>query len=215
MRNELQLLQVTFQPASHAPLPHSAFRIPHSAMSRPPLLVRSPGEPRDAAFEFDALFTGLYPSLFRYLQRLTGDVDAAEDAAQEAFVRLLGRSMPEREARLWLFTVATNLVRDAARRQKRRSTLLALWATPPPVPPRPDEAAERAQRVAGARAALDAVPERDRQLLLMRQEGFTYEEIARVAGVAPSSVGTLLARALRRFAGAYGDPEREDGDDPR
>jgi RNA polymerase sigma-70 factor (ECF subfamily) len=50
---------------------------------------------------------------------------------------------------------------------------------------------------------LDRLPERDRQLLLMREEGFKYEEIAQVVGVAPASVGTLIARALKRFVEAY------------
>jgi DNA-directed RNA polymerase specialized sigma24 family protein len=37
----------------------------------------------------------------------------------------------------------------------------------------------------------------------MREEGFKYEEIANVVGVAPASVGTLIARALRRFVEVY------------
>jgi RNA polymerase sigma-70 factor (ECF subfamily) len=60
---------------------------------------------------------------------------------------------------------------------------------------------------------LDRLPERDRQLLLMREEGFKYEEIARVVGVAPASVGTLIARALKRFVAMY--EAREVVDDPR
>jgi DNA-directed RNA polymerase specialized sigma24 family protein len=71
--------------------------------------------------DYDALFRDVYPSLFRYLHRLTGDQDSAEDIAQESFVRLLGRSMPEHEARLWLFTVATNLFRDGTRTTRRWS----------------------------------------------------------------------------------------------
>ncbi|HLL82211.1 MAG TPA: sigma factor, partial [Longimicrobium sp.] len=69
----------------------------------------------EAGADYDALFRRVYPSLFRYLHRLTGDTDAADDMAQEAFVRLLGRKLPEDEARLWLFTVATNLFRDRTR----------------------------------------------------------------------------------------------------
>jgi DNA-directed RNA polymerase specialized sigma24 family protein len=49
-------------------------------------------------------------------------------------------------------------------------------------------------------------------LLLMREEGFRYEEIAAVIGVAPASVGTLIARALKRFADVY--QSREAGDVP-
>lgn len=161
--------------------------------------------------DFDALFRRLYPSLHRYAHRMTGDPDAADDIAQEAFVRLLGRPLPEDEARLWLFTVATNLFRDRARTGKRRERLLA--AGPPPFSPlpRPDEEAERSDDVRRVREALARLAPRERQMLLMREEGFRYDEIARAAGVAPGSVGTLLARALKRFAAAYDAPQKERG----
>ena len=170
-----------------------------------PRLTR--GEPVD----YDALFRRLYPSLFRYLHRMTGDSDAADDIAQESFVRLLGRDMPEDEARLWLFTVATNLFRDGARTHKRRERLLAVRPWAPTPLPRPDEAAEKAATVERVREALGRLAPRDQQMLLMREEGFRYDEIAKVAGVAPGSVGTLLARAARRFVAAW-DHEETDGE---
>jgi len=160
--------------------------------------------------DFESLFETLYPSLYRYLHRLTGDADIAEDIAQEAFVRLLRQSLPEDEVRPWLFTVAMNLVRDNARKTERRQRLLT--AAPILVTPTalPDESVERAEKIARVKAVLDRLPERDRQLLLMREEGFKYEEIAAVVGVAPASVGTLIARALRRFTNVY--QAREAGD---
>jgi RNA polymerase sigma-70 factor, ECF subfamily len=163
-----------------------------------------------AIVDFDALFEALYPSLFRYLHRLTGDPDVAEDIAQEAFVRLLRQSLGDHEVRPWLFTVATNLVRDTARKSERRQRLLS--GAPKlvqPMPP-PDESVERAETVAGVRRALDRIPERDQQLLLMREEGFKYDEIAAVVGVAPASVGTLIARAMKRFVEAYESAEVYD-----
>jgi RNA polymerase sigma-70 factor, ECF subfamily len=166
-----------------------------------------------AIVDFDALFEALYPSLFRYLHRLTGDSDVAEDIAQEAFVRLLRQKLAESEVRPWLFTVATNLVRDTARKSERRQRLLS--GAPrlvTPLPP-PDEAVERSETVATVRRALDRIPERDQQLLLMREEGFKYDEIAAVVGVAPASVGTLIARALKRFVEAY--ESEEVVDEPR
>ena len=51
--------------------------------------------------------------------------------------------------------------------------------------------------------AMDELPERDRHLLLMREEGFSYQEIAAAIGVAPGSVGTLIARAIKRFTAVY------------
>jgi RNA polymerase sigma-70 factor (ECF subfamily) len=180
----------------------STLRAPRSV--QPP--VSTPG-----AVDYDALFRRIYPSLFRYLHRMTGDADAADDIAQESFVRLLGRELPEDEARLWLFTVATNLFRDSTRTFKRRERLLAVRPWTPTALPRPDEAAEAAATVRRVRSALDRLAPRDRQMLIMREEGFRYDEIAQVAGVAPGSVGTLLARAARRFVAAWehGDNDGE------
>jgi RNA polymerase sigma-70 factor (ECF subfamily) len=123
--------------------------------------------------------------------------------AQEAFVRLLRQDLPEPEVRPWLFTVAMNLVRDRARKTERRQRLLT--NAPSLVKPAalPDEDVERSERIQRVRRVLAQLPERDRQLLLMREEGFKYEEIAQVVGVAPASVGTLIARALRRFVEAF------------
>ncbi|CAN5661549.1 N/A [soil metagenome] len=153
--------------------------------------------------DFDAVFESLYPSLFRYLHRLTGDQDIAEDIAQEAFVRLLRQPLPDDEVRPWVFTVAMNLVRDYARKNERRQRLLQGAPELVTRTPLPDEDVERADRIASVRAVLDRLSERDRQLLLMREEGFKYDEIAAVIDVAPSSVGTLIARALRKFVTEY------------
>lgn len=153
--------------------------------------------------DFDSLFRHLYPSLFRYLQRLTGDPDQADDLAQEAFTRLLRQTLPEQEAKPWLFTVATNLVRDAARKSSRRERLLAVHQPLPQALPAADELVERDERVAEVQRALARLKPRDRQLLLMREEGFTYEEMAQAVGVSATSVGTLLARALKRFSEVY------------
>lgn len=153
-------------------------------------------------------------SLFRYVDRMVGDPDLAADITQESFVRLLDQTLPDDEVRRWLFTVATNLVRDDARMAARRRRLLAqryehsnLSADPMELP---DRAAVRSERVAAVRAALAQLPERDRQLLLMREEGFRYAEMAQAVEVAPGSVGTLLARALARFVDALDPNVAED-----
>lgn len=154
--------------------------------------------------QFEALYDRLHPQLLRYLDRLVGDPDTAEDLAQEAFVRLLRRpDLRGDDARLWIFTVATNLVRDRGRAATRRQRLLA--ADPPEHTrePLPDEDLERAERIRSVRNALDLLPERDRLMLLMREEGFRYSEIAEALNVSASSVGTLIARALKRFTEVY------------
>lgn len=157
--------------------------------------------------DFDVAFATHYAPLFRYLYRLLGDEDVAADLTQETFVRLLDHPLPEEEVRPWLFTVGTNLARDVARARVRRRRLLyegsGAETLRPSRPPGPDQELMRRRRIEAVRAALGRLAERDREMLLMREEGFSYAEIADVAGVAASSVGTLLARALRRFADAY------------
>lgn len=156
-------------------------------------------------------FHDVYPSLHRYCLRLTGDADAADDAAQEAFVRMFERG-PQEEGptlRLWLFRVATNLVRDRARVRSGREHLLRKHGARLDVEPSPEEALERRESQALVRRVLDRLPERDQQMLLMREEGFRYREIAGAVGVRPGSVGTLLARAEARFVRAHAAVTRE------
>ena len=160
--------------------------------------------------DYEEVFDRHYSALFRYPHRLTGDADVADDLAQEAFIRLLEKDVSDEGIRSWLFTVARNLVRDRSRVRSRREELLDQYDTGPSRPRRPDETAERKERVEAVRAALDELSERDRTMLLLREEGFKYSEIAEVVGVKPSSVGTLLARALRRFEEAYDPGKRTE-----
>ena len=50
--------------------------------------------------------------------------------------------------------------------------------------------------------------ERDREALLLKAEGFDYEEIATTLGLAKGAIGTTLARARRRLVEAYRAQER-------
>jgi RNA polymerase sigma-70 factor (ECF subfamily) len=150
------------------------------------------------------------PAVVRYLARYTGDPDLAEDLAQETFVRLRDRPPDDRsEPRRWLFTVATNLARDAHRVTRRRGELMRERMDRLPVgdpAPDPGTAVEREETATRVRAALAALSQRDRTILLMREEGFSHREIADAVGTTTKSVGTLIARALDKMAGAL---ERE------
>ena len=152
----------------------------------------------------EALFRQYHQPLVRYLTRRLGDRDWAEEIAQETFVRALRQTELTNE-RAWLFAVATNLIRDEARkdaRRRRHLELLAAEAREESVV-QPTNALERAEERAMARKAIDALTEKDREALLMKEEGLNYEEIAMALGLSVGSVGTTLSRARRRLVEAY------------
>jgi RNA polymerase sigma factor (sigma-70 family) len=171
------------------------------------------GSHHDDHVEFDATFDEIYPRLVRYCHRLTGDRDAAEDAAQEAMVRLFTHEVegPVPALRAWAFKTATHLIRDRYRVDKNRRRLLQERPVGPAAPSEdPERSLERTEDEARARAALEALAPRDQEMLLMRYEGFSYKEIAGAVDVASTSVGTLLARAERRFHQALTGAEAQE-----
>lgn len=160
---------------------------------------------RDA---FAELFKEHFDRLFRYLDRLCGDPDLAADVAQETFVKLYERgSLPDSPG-AWLITVAMNLFRNAHTTRERRSRLLKvvpeaeMFADRPVSPSHATESRELQRRV---RRALDGMPERERQMLLLRAEGYSYKDIAEALSLQETSVGVLLARAKRAFLAVYED----------
>ena len=156
----------------------------------------------------ERLFRDYHAMLVRYLTRRLGDRDWAEEVAQETFVRALRQESIVNE-RSWIFAVANNLVRDDARRVSRQRCQLELMAAEAreEEQDQPEETQELtpelAQQSADARRAFETLAERDRQALLMKEEGLDYGEIAEVLGIEKSSVGTTLSRARRRLAETY------------
>ena len=149
-----------------------------------------------------AVYRSESDALFRYLVRMTGDSDLAADVLQETFLRLVERPPSTTEnLRGWLFKVATNELRDHARKRKRQAALVGRGggadslADPPPLP---DQVVVDREGSTAVRRALDSLSSRDRTILLMREEGFRHREIAEAVDTTTGSVGTLIARALDR-----------------
>jgi RNA polymerase sigma factor (sigma-70 family) len=159
------------------------------------------------AFEqsFRTAFADHFQSVFRYLDRLTGDDALAADVAQDAFARLYLRGAMPDDVRAWLAVVSNNLLRDERRRRTRRIRLLSRRSPDHTVadpPPSPDERVFSEERRLAVRAALAALSERDQQLLLLRHEGMSYRQLAAALALGESSVGVMLARACAAFRAA-------------
>lgn len=154
---------------------------------------------------FEALFHRHYYRVYQLLVRLVGNAGEAEELAQDVFLRLYQRPLKRGDnVGGWLYRVATNMGYNAFRARKRRSrredTVTA--GTSPSAPSAAVEAERRAS-VAEVQAALARIKPRQGQLLILRQMGFSYQELAGVLKVSPNSIGTMLARAERAFRIAY------------
>jgi len=157
--------------------------------------------------ELERLFRLYHLPLVRYCTRRLGDRDWAEEVAQETFLRALRQDALQSE-RSWLFAVATNLVRDEARKDTRRRARLQQLADDArnetvDIVLDEESSPERSRERALARAAVDSLAEKDRLALLMREEGLDYKEIAAALELSVGSVGTTLSRARRRLTETY------------
>ena len=156
--------------------------------------------------QFVELFNAHFQRIFRILDRLCGEPDLAADLAQEAFIRLHRRGSLPDTPEAWLISVAMNLLRNVKSTSSRRRRLLTITraegvhADPPPSP---DEAADAEDSRRRVRVAIDRLPERERRILLLRAEGYSYRDIATALDLNEASVGTLLARANRAFRAHY------------
>jgi RNA polymerase sigma-70 factor (ECF subfamily) len=156
--------------------------------------------------KFLELYNRTAPSLHRYAARTLGNAAAADDVVQETYVRAIcADSLPvdQAQARAYLFKVASNLIVDLWRRNKRERDAA--------------DTIETAAYDADANLRLDVnammarlrLPER--QLLwLAYVEGADHAAIADVLGLAEGSVKVLLHRAKRKLAdmlrgGGYGE----------
>jgi RNA polymerase sigma-70 factor (ECF subfamily) len=160
------------------------------------------------ATKIEQLFAQYYEPLVRMLYRRTGDQDQAEDLAQEVFARAL--VTPPDHPRPWLFAVALNLVRDEGRRAVRQGRRLQLLKGESPAASEPtDEQYLRSAETRAVRAALDELRGIDREVLLLKAEGFDYDEIAAATGLARSAVGTTLTRARKRLVDGFREKEKD------
>lgn len=153
-----------------------------------------------------ALTLRLVPRALGYAARLLGDGAEAEDVAQEAMLRLW-RAAPgwragEAQVSTWLYRVVTNLCMDRMRARRRRPAEALDTAPEVADGARGAEAGLiEADRMAALQRALDALPERQRQAVVLRHiEGLANPEIAAVMDIGVEAVESLTARGKRALA---------------
>lgn len=177
----------------------------------------APRSPAVGDAQVEALFREFAPKVYALARRFGFDADEAEDGVQEVFVKVqrkIGTFRGDAALSTWLYQVAVNSLRDHRRKIMRHRRTLPLQAPRgsddggEPAEQRlvspiatPVEDVARAERGRLVREALDRLPARFRDVLVLRElEGWSYRDIARVLGLAQGTVESRIFRARARLA---------------
>ena len=149
---------------------------------------------------FDEIYALYGDRLFGFLTRLCGRRDLAQDLHQETWIKLARAASslaPETSLAPWLYTVARNTWKDHARGRAREAARLDYLATEPaPAATDADRAIDDGRRVRALEAALQAISEPSREILLLcAVEGLQPVEAATVLGLKPEAARQRLSRA--------------------
>jgi RNA polymerase sigma-70 factor, ECF subfamily len=149
----------------------------------------------------------------RLAARLLGDDDAAEDVVQESFLAVLEAVDTFDEARSfapWFYRIVANRCSNERRARARRPT----EALPPGLAterPGPERDAERSRLRGRLGAALAALPDRQREVLLLYDvDGFTGPEIAELLGISSGTVRWHLHQARAAMRAILDGEEQEE-----
>ncbi|UWQ19260.1 sigma-70 family RNA polymerase sigma factor [Jannaschia sp. M317] len=160
----------------------------------------------------------LGPKLMAFCLKLTGGNRAeAEDIVQEAFLRLWRKARDwdahgTAQLSTWLGRVAANLAIDRQRRAARSAPLDDEMDIADPAPG-VEAVMIGADRQAALRAALDSLPDRQRQAVVLRHiEGHSNPDIAAMMGTGVEAVESLIARGKRRLAALLSGLKDDTGD---
>ncbi len=166
----------------------------------------SPGPGAEVAVSFEDMYRAERPGLIAYLVTMGADQDQAADAVQAAFASAFGRWDAIREHRAWLYKVA---LREVYRADVSRQEVLA-GDQLPDVPGLLDSAdiAVLNEEEEMVRAAVAALPGRQRQVMALMLAGFTAPEIAEALGCDHAAVRQAQVRARDSLARQLGMDRR-------
>ena len=162
-------------------------------------------KPAAGSWDLDALFLAQYPRVARIIKRVIRDPGRAEELAVEVFLRWArdGKAGAA-NAEPWLYRTAVRIALNELRRQARQNRYEGLigFRKSPATPEELHLVREEQERV---RLLLNSMHRRQAELLVLRSQGLSYDELAVALGLNPASVGTLLSRAQKAFRKEYID----------
>jgi RNA polymerase sigma-70 factor (ECF subfamily) len=172
-------------------------------------VTKSRGE---TSFELEAVFCAQYDRIARVIARVVRNHARAEELAVEVFPKLWkNRRAQGEKAEGWLYRTAVRTALNELRSESRRSRYERMLGVPRGTAT-PEEIHATAEETERVRAVLGVMEPKQAELILLRSQGLSYEELASALELNPASVGTLLSRAQQAFRKEY---VRRYGDESR
>jgi RNA polymerase sigma-70 factor, ECF subfamily len=156
-----------------------------------------------STFDFEDVFRTQYGRITRVVARVVRDYARAEELAAEVFWKLNRTPRAQGDQCLgWLHRTAVRISLNELRREARQARYERLFGLPRRTasPEEVHASTEQQQRVRTVIAAMDR---RQAELLLLRNEGLSYQDLASTLDLNPASVGTYLVRAQQAFRKEY------------
>jgi RNA polymerase sigma-70 factor (ECF subfamily) len=153
---------------------------------------------------FEALMSDHHAEIYRYILRVTGRRQDADDLSQETFLRAFrahGTLPPDANARAWLFAIATNLTRNHFRSQKRRRLAYSAVVTETREADheRPDGVTFTHEIGAAVEQVVVGLPLKQRLAFLQRKaHGLDYEAIGKSLQCSAETARAHVFQALRK-----------------
>ena len=142
----------------------------------------------------DVLFAEHRAGVFRYLRRIVGQTETAQDLTQEVFLRVTRAGAPaigDVALRAWVFRIARNLALNHLRNGRRRPQTVELVESSSPA---------TQELGAALTEALGALPLVDRDVFLMRESaGLSYDDIAAACDLSIEAVRSRLRRTRQHL----------------
>jgi len=155
------------------------------------------------------LFERHHVRLFNFFLRLTASRSSSEDLVQEVFLRILKYRRTYRgdsKFSTWMYQIGRNAHFDHLRARRPEVPLDEIWeqeSSPQPLPP---QQAENEQETDLLARALERLPLRKREVLLLaRMQNLKYQEIARLLACSVESVKVQVHRSLKDLRRHYLD----------
>ncbi len=157
--------------------------------------------PADEA-DWDALYAEQLPRVYNFFRYRVGDGPEAEDLTSATFEKAWrARHRYRRDLgafSTWLMTIARNVANDSYRRARVRSHAPLEAAEGVAAGPTPEDLAVQRSDCERLSRLLGELPDRERELLALKYgAGLTNRAIARLTGLTPTNVGTILHRTIR------------------